>query len=80
MVVNTGTRTLFGAIAERLAERREETSFDRGVRSFTWLMIRFMVVMVCAVFLIVGLTKGNWVEALLFGLSSPSASPPRCCR
>jgi len=69
VVVNTGTRTLFGAIAERLTERREETSFDRGVRSFTWLMIRFMVVMVCAVFLIVGITKGNWVEALLFGLS-----------
>ncbi len=69
VVVNTGTRTLFGAIAERLTERREETSFDRGVRSFTWLMIRFMVVMVSAVFLIVGLTKGNWVEALLFGLS-----------
>jgi Mg2+-importing ATPase len=69
VVVNTGTRTLFGAIAERLTERREETSFDRGVRSFTWLMIRFMIVMVFAVFLIVGLTKGNWVEALLFGLS-----------
>ena len=69
VVVNTGTRTLFGAIAERLTERREETSFDRGVRSFTWLMIRFMVVMVVAVFLIVGLTKGNWLEALLFGLS-----------
>ena len=69
VVVNTGTRTLFGAIAERLTERREETSFDRGVRSFTWLMIRFMLVMVFAVFLIVGITKGNWVEALLFGLS-----------
>ncbi len=69
VVVNTGTRTLFGAISERLAERREETSFDHGVRSFTWLMIRFMVVMVCAVFLIVGITKGNWLEALLFGLS-----------
>ena len=69
VVVNTGTRTLFGAIAERLTERREETSFDRGVRSFTWLMIRFMTVMVSAVFLIVGLTKGNWLEALLFGLS-----------
>jgi len=69
VVVNTGTRTLFGAIAERLTERREETSFDRGVRSFTWLMIRFMTVMVFAVFLIVGITKGNWVEALLFGLS-----------
>ncbi len=69
VVVNTGTRTIFGAISERLTERGEETSFDKGVRSFTWLMIRFMVVMVSAVFLIVGFTKGNWMEALLFGLS-----------
>jgi P-type Mg2+ transporter len=69
VVVNTGVQTLFGAISERLAQKREETSFDRGVRSFTWLMIRFMVVMVCAVFFIVGMTKGNWLEALLFGLS-----------
>jgi Mg2+-importing ATPase len=69
LVVNTGTRTLFGSISERLAEQREETSFDRGIRSFTWLMIRFMIIMVCAVFFIVGMTKGNWLEALLFGLS-----------
>ena len=69
VVVNTGTHTIFGSISERLAERSEETSFDRGIRSFTWLMIRFMVVMVCAVFFIVGMTKGDWVEALLFGLS-----------
>jgi Mg2+-importing ATPase len=69
LVVNTGTRTIFGAISERLTERREETSFDKGVRSFTWLMIRFMVVLVCAVFFIVGMTKGNWPEALLFALS-----------
>lgn len=69
VVVNTGMRTLFGSISTRLAERPEKTSFDLGLRSFTWLMIRFMVVMVCAVFFIVGMTKGNWLEALLFGLS-----------
>jgi Mg2+-importing ATPase len=69
LVVNTGGRTYFGAIAERLSERVIETSFDLGVRSFTWLMIRFMVIMVFACFMIVGLTKGNWVEALLFGLA-----------
>jgi P-type Mg2+ transporter len=69
LVINTGAHTIFGAISERLAERREETSFDLGVSSFTWLMIRFMVVMVFAVFFIVGMTKGDWVEALLFGLS-----------
>ncbi len=69
LVVNTGGQTFFGAIAERLADMGIQTSFDKGVRSFTWLMIRFMVVMVSIVFLIVGLTKGNWLEALLFGLA-----------
>jgi len=69
VVVNTGNRTLFGGISSRLAEAETETSFDKGVKQFTWLMVRFMLVMVCAVFLIIGLTKGNWVEALLFGLA-----------
>jgi P-type Mg2+ transporter len=69
LVINTGTSTLFGALSERLTQGRTATDFDRGIRSFTLLMIRFMVVMVCLVFFIVGLTKGEWVEALLFGLS-----------
>lgn len=69
VVVHTGTRTLFGSIFQSLGEKREKTSFDIGVRSFTWLMIRFMLVMTCAVFFIVGMTKGNWGEALLFALS-----------
>jgi P-type Mg2+ transporter len=65
----TGTRTQFGSIAEKLMSRREATSFDKGIAGFTWLMIRFMVVMVSLTFLIVGLTKGNWAQALLFALS-----------
>ena len=69
LVVNTGVSTLFGSISTTLAERNEETSFDKGTRSFTWLMIRFMLVMTAAVFMIVGITKGNWIEALTFGLS-----------
>jgi len=69
VVVNTGSETVFGSIAERLTQRRSETSFDLGVKSFTWLMIRFMVVMVGIVFFLVGVTKGNWIEALLFGLA-----------
>lgn len=69
LVVNTGTRTYFGSISERLIEKRPLTSFDKGVKSFTYLMIRFMVIMVLLVFMIVGMTKGNWIEALLFGLS-----------
>ncbi|MCL5031327.1 MAG: magnesium-translocating P-type ATPase [Bacteroidetes bacterium] len=69
IVVNTGIHTYFGSISERLVESRPKTSFDIGIKSFTWLMIRFMIVMVFAVFMIIGLTKGNWIEALLFGLS-----------
>jgi Mg2+-importing ATPase len=69
VVLATGLRTFFGALAQKMMARRQPTSFDRGVKDFTWLMIRFMVVMVSATFMIVGLTKGNWAEALLFALS-----------
>ncbi len=69
VVVNTGSRTYFGAITRRLAGQRVQTSFDKGISGFTWLMIRFMVIMVLIVFLIIGLTKNNWMDALLFGLA-----------
>src|SRR5206468_966277 len=69
VVVETGARTAFGAISARLAGQRVLTSFDRGIEGFTWLMIRFMLVMVAAVFFIVGLSKHDWPGALLFGLS-----------
>ena len=69
VVINTGHQTLYGAISEKLAEPPPATSFDRGVRDFAFLMIRFMLIMVFAVFMIVGLTKGNWLEALLFAVA-----------
>ncbi len=69
VVINTGARTYFGAITRRLAGQRSKTSFDKGISGFTWLMIRFMVVMVAVVFLIIGITKHNWIDALLFGLA-----------
>jgi Mg2+-importing ATPase len=69
LVVNTGDRTSFGAISAKLSQIQPQTNFDKGVRDFTWLMVRFMLVMVCTVFLIIGLTKRDWIEALLFGLA-----------
>ena len=49
--------------------QEEPTSFDRGITRFTWLMIRFMLVMVPLVFLINGFTKDNWEEAFFFALA-----------
>ena len=45
------------------------TAFDRGISRFTWLMLRFMLVMVPLVFVINGLTKGNWTQAFFFALA-----------
>jgi Mg2+-importing ATPase len=69
VVVNTGNRTYFGSISERLAAATPPTSFDRGLADFTRLMIRTMLVLVAAIVVILGLTKGTWAEAFLFGLA-----------
>ena len=69
VVVATGGHTSFGHIAVDIAGQRELTSFDRGVNKFIWLIIRFMLVMVPLVFLVNGITKGDWLEALLFAVA-----------
>ena len=66
LVVLTGQRAYFGHLAAKLAGERPLTSFDRGVNRFAWLMIRFILIMAPLVFLINGITKGDWVQALLF--------------
>lgn len=69
VVVATGKRTYFGSLAKDVVGKRPATAFDKGVRGVSWLLIRFMLIMVPIVFLINGMTKGNWGEALLFGVA-----------
>ena len=69
VVVATGNQTWFGSLAKSLVGERPQTSFDRGVNSVSWLLIRFMLVMVPVVLLINGYTKGDWSDALLFALA-----------
>jgi Mg2+-importing ATPase len=69
VVVLTGSRAYFGGLANLIAGQRALTDFDKGVSRFAWLMIRFILVMAPLVFLINGVTKGNWVEALLFAVA-----------
>lgn len=69
VVIHTGDQTYFGALAHSIVGQRQLTGFDKGVNKFTWLMIRFMAVMVPAVFLINGLSKHNWLEAFLFAMA-----------
>lgn len=69
IVVATGDNTYFGAISKALNETKVETSFEKGVNSVSYLLIKFMLIMVPIVFFINGFTKGNWLEALLFAIS-----------
>ena len=52
-----------------IVSQQVQTAFDKGVSQFTWLMIRFIAVMVPLVFVINGLTKGDWKEAFFFALA-----------
>ncbi|MFE7318914.1 magnesium-translocating P-type ATPase [Streptomyces sp. NPDC057555] len=69
VVVATGEDTYLGSMAGSLVGERPETSFDTGVKKVSFLLIRFMMVMVPVVFLINGLTKGDWAEAFTFAVA-----------
>jgi Mg2+-importing ATPase len=69
LVVATGRSTYLGGMAEKLAEPPPPTAFDKGISRFTWLMLRFMGLMVPLVFVINGWTKGVWADAFFFALA-----------
>lgn len=69
LVIKTGLSTQFGEVSRKLATIHMETSFDKGIRSFTWLMIRIMLVLVIVIFAINAALKGNFIEALMFSLA-----------
>ncbi|MGL4450588.1 MAG: magnesium-translocating P-type ATPase [Sarcina sp.] len=69
VVIAIGDDTIIGSIAKSLGVKRELTSFDKGVNSVSKLLIKFMMVMVPIVFIVNGVTKGDWLSAFLFGIS-----------
>lgn len=69
VVVTVGDHTLFGSMASEVAHEAVETSFSKGVNAVSWVLIRFMLVMVPLVFVANGITKDDWLSAFLFGIS-----------
>ncbi len=69
VVIATGDDTIFGEIAKKASEKPAPTSFEKGVNSVSWLLIRLMLVMAPLVLFVNGFTKGDWTQAALFALS-----------
>ncbi|MBA5252907.1 magnesium-translocating P-type ATPase [Enterococcus hirae] len=69
IIVSVGNETLFGNVAQTLSEKPIKSSFEIGIHKTSMLLIKFMALMAPTVIVINGLTKGDWLEAFLFGLS-----------
>ena len=69
VVIRTGLDTYIGKINKKKEVVKQETTFDQGMNRITSLLIRYMVVISIAVFIIYGMIRGNIKEALLFALS-----------
>jgi len=69
VVAATGDATFFGAVARDIVGVRPLTSFDKGISKVSWMLVRFLMVMTPLVFLINGISKGDWLQSLLFAVS-----------
>ncbi|MGC8751837.1 magnesium-translocating P-type ATPase [Hydrotalea sp.] len=69
VAIVTGSNTYFGEISKSVTGKLVETSFDKGINKISWMLIRFMLVMAPLIFVINGLVKGDWFEALLFAIA-----------
>ena len=69
IVVAVGKDTFLGSISTDLSKKKSKTSFEKGIQSVSWLLIRFMLVMIPIVLFLNGFTKGDWLQALLFAVS-----------
>ena len=69
VVIAVGNETMLGAMARELNGKPPKTTFEKGVNAVSWVLIRFMLVMVPVVLFVNGFTKGDWMQALLFAIS-----------
>ena len=69
VVINTGFNTYLGRMSKELDNKKEPTNFEKGMNNITKMLIKYMVIVSVAVFVIYGIIRKDWLEAILFALS-----------
>ena len=69
VILTTGNGTYFGSMAKSLNTFQDKSSYEQNVNSISRLLIRFMAVMVPVIFIANFLTKGSWLDSLMFGIT-----------
>ena len=69
IILTTGGETYFGSMAKSLNSFEEKSAFEKNLDSVSKLLIRFMLVTVPVIFIANFLTKGSWLQSLMFGIT-----------
>lgn len=69
VVIDTGFTTYLGRMSKEVETKKEPTNFEKGMNNITKMLIRYMLVVSIAVFVIYGFIRKDWLEAILFALS-----------
>lgn len=77
VVFATGEQTIFGKMAQEVSKQEiKETTFDKGIKNVSKLLLLMTAVIAPLVFLINVLTKGDWLNALLFAIATAVGLTP----
>jgi Mg2+-importing ATPase len=69
LVISTGKNTYLGSIANDINKNDHVSDFNKELKQFVYLILKFMLFMVPTVFLLNGFFKGSWFEAFLFAIA-----------
>ena len=69
IILTTGENTYFGSMAKSLNSYEEKSAFEKNLDSVSKLLIRFMLITVPVIFIANFITKGSWLQSLMFGIT-----------
>ena len=69
IILATGNYTYFGSMSKSLSSDNPKSLFERNVDEISSLLIKFMIIMIPIIFIANFVTKSNWLEALMFGIT-----------
>lgn len=77
VVFATGNHTLFGRIVESVNKKQiRKNTFNIGIKSITKLLLAMTIIVGVLVFVINGLTKGDWNSAFVFAIATAVGLTP----
>ncbi|WP_368259484.1 magnesium-translocating P-type ATPase [Enterococcus sp. 2201sp1_2201st1_C11_2201SCRN_220225] len=69
IILKTGQNTFFGDIAHNATQKRGDTAFDIGLKKVSKLLLSMVFILFPVVFLLNGVTKGDWGSAFFFAIA-----------